>query len=109
MLRPYVQLCRITFLSLFCMTVIFAGCGQTSDESRQNRRVVDAVLTAVTLKNRKELDKDAALLDKRLADGLLADRNHKAVKAIIEKARSGNWSEAEDELYNFRETNPFPK
>ena len=84
MVRPYFQPCKFTFLFTFCLTVVSAGCGQISDESRQNRRVVDAVLTAVTLKNAKELDKDAALLDKRLADGLLEERHHKAVKAIIE-------------------------
>ena len=71
--------------------------------------MVDAVLTAVTLKNIKEVDRDTVLLDKRFADGLLSERHHKAVKAIIEKARSGNWREAEEELYNFREAHPFPK
>ena len=91
------------------IAVVFGGCSKISDESRQNRRVVDAVLTAVTLKNVKELDRDTVLLDKRLADGLLAEQHFKAVKAIIQKARSGNWHEAEVELYKFRETHPFPK
>lgn len=85
------------------------GCGEPSEEARQNRRVVDAVLTAVTTKNRNELDKDAALWDKRLADGVLSEKPHKAVKACIEKAKTGDWSGAEDDLYKFRESNPFPK
>ena|SRR5581483_4398223 len=85
------------------------GCGEPSEEARQNRRVVDAVLTAVTTKNRKELDKDAALWDKRLADGVLSEKPYKAVKASIEKAKAGDWAGAEDDLYKFRESNPFPK
>lgn len=85
------------------------GCGQPSEESRQNRRVVDAVLTAVTVKNRKQLDKDAALWDKRLADGVLAPTPHGAVKGAVEKARAGDWAGAEEDLYRFRESEPFPK
>lgn len=85
------------------------GCGQPSEEARQNRRLVDAVLTAVTVKNRKQLDKDVALWDKRLADGLLAEKPHRAVKACAEKARAGDWAGAEDDLYRFRESEPFPR
>lgn len=96
------------YLFVFSIIVILGGCSKHSDESRQNRRVVDAILTAVTLKNPKELDKDSAMWDTRLADGLLPERHYKTVRAIIEKARSGNWREAEDELYKFRETYPFP-
>jgi hypothetical protein len=85
------------------------GCGQPSDEARQNRRLLDAVLTAVTTKNRKELIKDEALVDKCHSEGRLSEKPYKALKAIIEKARSGNWSQAEDELYKYRESDPFPK
>lgn len=96
-------------LILLTAILFAAGCGKPSEEARQNRRLVDAVLTAVTMKNRKELDKDAALWDKRLADGLLSEKPHKAVKACIEKAKAGDWSGAEDDLYKFRESDPFPK
>lgn len=108
MVWPNIQHCSTVYLFVFSITIIFGGCRKHSDESRQNRRVVDAILTAVTLKSLKELDKDAALLEKRLADGLLPERHYKTVRAIIEKARSGNWRDAEVELYKFRETYPFP-
>ena len=85
------------------------GCGQPSEEARQNRRLVDAVLTAVTVKNRKQLDKDAALWNQRRADGVLAEKPHRAIKACIEKARAGDWAGAEEDLYRFRESEPFPK
>ena len=85
------------------------GCAEPSEEARQNRRLVEAVLTAVTMKNRKELDKDAVLWDKRLADGFLSDKPHKAVKDCIVKAQAGDWSGAEKELYRFRESDPYPR
>ena len=62
----------------------------------------------MTIKNRKQLDKDAVLWDKRRADGLLADGPHAAVKACIDKAKAGDWAGAEDGLYKLRESDPFP-
>lgn len=67
------------------------------------------MLTAISTKNRKELDKDLALWDKRLADGVLSEKPHKAIRACIEKAKAGDWTGAEDGLYKFRESDPFPK
>ena len=92
-----------------CVSLVFVGCGKPSEDARQNRRVVDAVLTAVTVKNRKQLEKDSVLWDKRLQDGVVSERCHKAVKACIDKARAGQWAEAEDALYAFRESDPFPR
>jgi hypothetical protein len=100
---------RVTTALLVCVSLGLAGCGKPSEDARQNRRVVDAVLTAVTVKSRKQLDKDAALWDKRLADGLVSERCHQAVKECIDKARAGDWGGAEDALYKFREAEPFPR
>lgn len=109
MTQPTVRRRGIALAVVLTLLVSVGGCGQPSEETRQNRRLVDAVLTAVTTKNRKELDKDAALWDKRLADGVLSEKSHKAVKACIEKAQAGDWAGAEDGLYRFRESDPFPK
>lgn len=93
-----------------CMIVIaMASCGPPSADNRQNRRLVDFALTAVTTKNAEELTKMEALLDQRHGEGLLSQNAHEALKKIIIKARSGQWSDAEKELYQFRESNPFPK
>lgn len=100
---------RAGLLLIVAGLACLGGCSKPSEEARQNRRLVDAVLTAVTMKNRKELDKDAALWDKRLADGVLSEKPHKAVKACIEKARAGDWTGAEEDLYKLRESDPFPK
>ena len=100
---------RVAAAIAVCVSLALAGCGKPSEDARQNRRLVDAVLTAVTVKSRKQLDKDAALWDKRLADGLVSERSHKAVKECVEKARGGDWGGAEDALYRFREAEPFPR
>ena len=86
-----------------------AGCGKPTEETRQNRRVVDGLLTAVTTKNRKELEKCKGLLDKRQADGHLSKANVDELRAAFEQATAGKWSEAEEALYKFRESKPFPK
>jgi hypothetical protein len=96
---------------VFGLTVLacLGGCGQPSNEARQNRRLVDGLLTAVTTKNRKELEKCKRMLDKRRADGLLSKSNHKRLGEISDQARLGKWSEAEDALYQLRDSEPFPR
>ena len=101
--RRAVLILRVAVLGLA------AGCGKPTEEARQNRRLLDALLTAVTTKNRKELDKDAALWDKRQADKLPADGPHAAGRACIDKAKAGDWAGAEAGLYQFREADPFPR
>ena len=106
--RSELPIRRILLALVAGLAVNACGCGKPTEEARQNRRLVEAVLTAVTMKNRKELDKDSALWDKRLAEGLLTEAPHKKVNACIEKARSGDWSGAEEGLYKFRDSDPFP-
>lgn len=88
-----------------------AGCGQPkpTEDARQNRRLTDALLTAVTTKNVKELEKCKALIDKRRADAVLSEANHKKLGDIFAQAKAGKWAEAEDALYKYRESEPFPK
>lgn len=63
----------------------------------------------MTVKNPKELEKCNGLLDKRRADGVLSESHHKRLGEIFARAKSGKWSEAEEALYKFRESEPFPK
>lgn len=109
MTPPYVPSRPFALALVLAVLACLGGCGQPSEEARQNRRLLDAVLTAVTTKNRKELDKDEALLHKRHSEGRLSDKPYQTLKASIEKARSGEWGRAEDELYKYRESDPFPK
>jgi hypothetical protein len=96
---------RIVCLSL----VLLAGCGGPSDDERENRKSFEFLLTAVSLRNDKELEKDATRIDERHVVGKLSDARHRDLLAIVEKARSGDWGEAERLAYEFREAHPFFK
>ena len=102
---------RRWFAGAFALSILLAvgGCAQPSEDARQNRRLTDSLLTAVTTKNVKELDKCMGLIDKRKTDGLLAEAMHKQLSDIFSQAKAGQWTEAEDALYKFRESIPFPK
>src|SRR4051794_8635886 len=68
-----------------------AGCGQPSEREYKNRRELEAVLTAVSLKNAKELEKDARRVEERHGSGELSDASHKELMKIVETARAGDW------------------
>jgi hypothetical protein len=84
-----------------------AGCGEPSIRERENRRELEALLTAVSLKNRKELDRDATRIDDRHAAGQLSDASYAELQAIVKKAQAGDWGAAEKQAYDFREKTPF--
>ena len=91
-------------------TMLFIGCSsQPTEDARQNRRLVDGLLTAVTIKNRKELDRCMAMLDERRANAVLSESHHKRLTEIYSEAKAGEWAKAEEALYKFRELDPFPK
>ena len=91
------------------VVVVLAGCGGPSEDERENRKAFEFLLTAVSLKDAKELEKDAKRIDDRHAAGKLSDARHGDLRAIVEKARAGDWSEAERMAYEFREKQPFFK
>ena len=76
--------------------------GGAVGQGGQKSRAFEALLSAVSLKNRKELEKDARLIEERHAAGELSEARHKDLRAIIEKARAGDWSAAEARAYEFR-------
>lgn len=93
---------------LLCL-LIASGCGGPSEEERENRKAFEFLLTAVTLKDKKQLEKDAGRIDELHASQNLSDARHQELTAIVEKARSGDWGEAERLAYAFREAQPFFK
>ncbi len=85
------------------------GCGEPSVRELKNRRELEALLTAVSLKNRKELDKDIQRIEERHASGELSDDGYKDLQEIIKKAQAGDWGGAEKQAYELRESKPFFK
>jgi hypothetical protein len=94
---------------LMGLVISIAGCGQPSEREYKNRRELEAVLTAVSLRNKKELEKDAKRLEDRHASGELSDASHTELMKIVDTARSGDWASAERLAYEFRESRPFFK
>jgi hypothetical protein len=90
------------------MVLALVGCsGEPSQRELKNRRELEALLTAISLKNRKELDRDAQRIAERRTAGELSDSPYRALQEIVEKARAGDWSAAEKQAYDFRESSPF--
>jgi hypothetical protein len=89
------------------LLLLAAGCGGPTAVDRDNRRVVDEILTAMTLKNRNLLDAAAKRLAKRHGEGQVTDEQNATLEASIQKARSGNWDVALADGYEFRKEHPF--
>jgi hypothetical protein len=85
-----------------------SGCSKPTGETRQNRRLVDSLLTAVMTGNQEQLEKCKGLLDERHTAGLLSETNHNRLTEIFELARAGKSGEASEALYAFRKSQPFP-
>jgi len=92
---------RATALAGLILTLVGCG-GEPSTREVQNARAFEALLTAVSLKNERELEKDAKLIDERHAAGELSDGNYKEIQEIVEKARLKDWGDAEKRAYEFR-------
>jgi hypothetical protein len=79
------------------------GCGgEPSQRELKNAKAFEALLTAVTLKNEKELEKDASLIEERHSAGELSEGKYKEIRDVIEKARAKDWEGAEKRAYEFR-------
>jgi hypothetical protein len=90
------------------MSAALLGCwGEPSERELKNRRELEALLTAISLHNTKELDRDAQRIEERHNSGELSDAPYRSLKEIVEKAKSGDWKAAEQQGYAFRESSPF--
>lgn len=100
-------LCGMT--ALIALAILGSGCNRPTESTRDNRRLLDAILTAVSIRNHEELSKDKQLLDERMEAGELSEESYSEIAGIIELAEAGNWADAEEQLYALREQVPFPK
>lgn len=96
-------------LAFVALGLFAGGCGKPTETVRDNRRLLDAVLTAVTIRNLDELAKDKKLLDARKEAGHLSAESHSTIQRAIDLAQAKDWTTAERELYDFRGRVPFPK
>ncbi len=100
---------HILSLLIVATMVLIAGCGGPSMVDRDNRRVVDEILTAITIKNLRLLDAGQARAKARHAAAQFTDDEYQAIEAIIARGRAGDWQGAENDGYAFRKQHPFVK
>jgi uncharacterized protein HemX len=105
--RPRSHTLRTTLL--VWLVLLLGGCGEPSVRELKNRRELEALLTAISLKNKKELDKDILRIEERHASGELSDESYKDLQGIAKKAQAGDWGGAEKQAYELRESKPFFK
>jgi hypothetical protein len=97
---PFEKALRLSWAVLLPM---LAGCGgEPSDREVQNARAFEALLTAVSLKDPKELEGDARLIEARHDSGELSDPSYRELFEVIEKGRAKDWAGAERRAYEFR-------
>jgi hypothetical protein len=96
------------FLGLLLVVgLLFPGCSRPAAVDRDNRRVLEEILTAITLSNARLLEDSAKRAKERYDAGHLTDEEYRAMEAIINKARAGDWGAAESDAYLFRKKHPF--
>jgi hypothetical protein len=76
-------------------------------EERDNRRALDVILTAITLKNPRLLEESSKRAKARYDAGQLTNQEYQGMEAFINKARGGDWQGAEKDGYEFRKRHPF--
>jgi hypothetical protein len=96
-----------TILILAGLALATSGCRRPTQEDRDNRRLLDAILTTITIKNARLLDDNEQWAQTRHEAGQLTDGEFDSMAAIIAKARRGDWSGAEADGYAFRKKRPF--
>jgi hypothetical protein len=85
------------------LVLTLIGCnGEPSEREVKNARAFEALLSAVSLKNPKELEQDARLIEERHAAGELSEGRYREIREIVDKARARDWGGAEKRAYEFR-------
>ncbi len=78
-------------------------------EARDNRRAVDALLTAITMKNSRLLEAGIRRAQERRQAAQLTEDQFAGMVSFASKARAGDWFGAEKDGYAFRQKYPFVK
>jgi hypothetical protein len=77
------------------------GCGPPQ-ASPENLQLIASLRTALSAQNSDWLEQNAKLLQERRAAGEVTDEEFETFQAIIQKAREGQWEEAEAQVTVFQ-------
>ena len=95
---------RATWATAFlALALTISGCGgEPSQREVKNARAFEALLTAVSLKNGPEVERDARAIDERHGTGEMSDGKYREIAEVVAKARARDWAGAEKRAYEFR-------
>ena len=97
---------HLTLLAIVTLALGIAACGPSEREFK-NRRELEALLTAVSLRNQGQLAKSVVRIVERHDSGELCESSFHRLMQIVEAAKSGDWSGAESRAYAYREEHPY--
>ncbi len=82
---------RVRFSALLALAGVLVGCGgEPTGREVKNAQAFEALLTAISLKNPKEVEGDAKLIEERHTAGEISEGKYKELAALIsESAREG--------------------
>ena len=91
--------------SSWVLILTIGGCGSEPQigANKQVFKGVDALYTAVSLKDRKLVDQCAAELKRLFAAGSVPENASRTLDAIMAEARDGKWEPAQQRLQRFME------
>ncbi|RUL87765.1 hypothetical protein [Tautonia sociabilis] len=79
------------------------GCGRSPEMGADEEvfRTVDAMYTAVSLRDVGQLSRNAEAIDRLHREGRLPDAAHRALGRIVDRAEQGDWEAARSRLRDF--------
>ncbi len=90
-------------VSSFCIiSFLFTGCGLTQF-SPSNRHILAALQTAISAKNEQWLDGVAKQIAEQRSKGEMSDAEFKALNAILQAAKAGQWEAAQKRVFALSE------
>src|SRR5207244_1525253 len=72
------------------------GCGNPPQVSRDNRRLIESLRTAISTQRADWLEMNSQKLEEQFAAGRMSEAEHQAFAQLVAQAREGKWSEAQE-------------
>ena len=86
--RSFQLVCLLAFIGLM------SGCGRQPQMAAPNRKILEALQTAVSSKQTEWLDAVVRQVEEKRDKKEMSDQEFRAIDAIIKKAKSGDWKAA---------------
>ena len=86
---------------LIPLALTAGGCSPPQVSSPANQRLIAGLRTGISARNSEWLEQTVDVVEERRAVGEMGDEEYEAFKAIIDKAKAGQWEDAEQDTIAF--------